>query len=316
MRDAPLHADATLTLAPGVSVASGCLRDGAGGEYPVDPQGESVARLCATPMTLSRLVEAIAAPAGLDVDGVDDGLRRFVMQLQAHRLLSVHQSFLRELGREFSLWPFDVVDLVLSRRLPLRRFSSRRIYPATTSGIVRAVVESYSFLPLAAIAMIAVAVVLSNIVDPLDTALAIDRSAILGLVMAGATLLILGAALAHEAGHLLGARVTGIRMRGVQARRGAASVLFVADGMRATRVTVLAGPLVGAAFAGVCALVLLGAGSPGWELAAIDNVRLTLGLVAVLIVPSQLLALLPLFGDGRALKLARSPRPVVPRERA
>ena len=302
MRYSAVQTRADLALAPGVTVATGCLQSPLGGRHPVDPLGELVARHCTDPAPFTALVAAMHTLSGAPPAEVSSGLQAYVLQLHDRKLMSVHQSFLREIAWELILWPFDVMTLMLTRRPPLRRFSSRRIYPATLRGIVRAVIEGHVVVTIASLMVALGAIAGTAIAHPLVPLLMLDRSAILGLLASSVCLLYLGAAFCHELAHLLTARALGLPIVGVQARRGAASVLIGPGRARAARGAVLAGPLAGALLPASVAVAVLDPLQPGWDLLAIDNVRQSVGLVALLLVPAHLLSLTPPFPDGKAIR--------------
>ncbi|CCE74445.1 hypothetical protein CMN_00481 [Clavibacter nebraskensis NCPPB 2581] len=285
-----------------MTVETGCVRDVMGRAHPVDGYGELIAKNCRVAVASRELTSVMAELSGTPAEQVETALLHYAQQLHSRNLISVHQSFLVELYWEFVLWPTDLMLLLGTRRMPPPRFSSRRIYPSTVLHLARAVVESFSFLTVASLCLTFVVIAATLILDPLVPRLDIERSGVLALVAASATLLVLLAAFVHEMGHLLACRLLGIPVLGIQARRGATSVLMPRARGRQLRAAVLAGPAAGALFCMASAAVALGIPSPGWQFATIDNVRLSLGLVSLLIGVAQLVSLLPLAGDGRALR--------------
>ena len=96
-----------------------------------------------------------------------------------------------------------------------------------------------------------IAVVATDLTTPLAPAFTADRSALLALITTALAVLILASAIVHELGHLLVARLLGVRIAGVQVRRGAASVLLVPGPEDRVQAVILAGPFAGAVFAGI-----------------------------------------------------------------
>lgn len=295
-------------LAPGVTVETGYLRDPNGRRYPVDAYGEMVARELTSPVNLTRLAGYLGFLNQLPIANVEAGLRRYLMQLQAYGLASVHQSFIREFLWGLMLWPYDVLTLILSRHLPVRRFASRRQYPPKAFSIVRAVSESYVCVTLAAVAILPLAIVVLNALRPLVPQLMFDRSAVIGLIVAGSVLLILATGMAHELGHLLAAVLTLSDLLSIQARNSAVSLRFRTSSMARQRIVVIAGPAAGVLFAAACACGMLGVWSPDWQLVRTDNVRLTLALVALILMVAQFVSLTPLYADGRSVRLRHKGR--------
>lgn len=111
----------------------------------------------------------------------------------------------------------------------------------------------------------------------------------------------LGVAFAHELAHLTSARIGGVRVIGVQARRDTASVLLAPHQTKGLRGVLVAGPVAGAVVSSLAACALLITFPIGVPL---DNVRLSLAFVALLLVSLQLVTLTPLFADGKALRAA------------
>lgn len=294
-----VHDQADVVLAPGVTVEAGCLRDASGRRHPVDESGELIARNCREPVAAVHLAAALELISRAPAAEVMHGTERFIIELQGRRLLSVHQSFLVEMWRGVAMWPFDLVAVILLRKMPLKRFSSRRIYPASTINLVRAVLESYLFLPLITVVGAGAAVVSMAVVHPLVLRLEIDRAAILGLVAASACTAVLTTAFVHELGHLTAARIVRVPVLGVQARRGAASVVLAPRALFSPWTVLAAGPLAGVVFSAFLAGALVISSG-----AQLDGVRLGLVVVAVLLILAQLLSLTPLSADGKALRSA------------
>jgi hypothetical protein len=297
-----VHTGAAVALAPGVTVQAGYLRDAAGREYPVDAYGEIVAKSCREGVTTRELAQAMAYLSAAPVAQVEESLFAFVLRLHALRLLSIHQSFAREWARDLAVWPFDAIVMLATRSLAPTRLASRRIYAPAPANVVRAVVEGLTYLTASAVVMALVAVVATDFSIPLTPAFTADRSALLALITTVVALLILASAIVHELGHLLVARLLGVPVVGVQVRRGAASVLLAPGPKDRMQAVIVAGPFAGATFAAICGALLLGLFEPGWQLAAIDNVRLSIGCVTLVIAAWHLFSLLPIFGDGRALR--------------
>lgn len=302
MHDDAVHAGAAVALAPGVTVQAGYLRDAAGREYPVDPYGEIVAKSCRDGVTTRELARAMAYLSGAPVAQVEESLLPFVLRLHALRLLSIHQSFAREWGRDLIAWPYDVIVMLTTRSLATARLVSRRIYAPTSINVVRAVTQGLTSLTASAVVIALIAVVATDLSIPLTPAFTADRSALLALIVTALAAIILVSAIVHELAHLLVARLLGVTVTGVQVRRGAASVLLAPGPEGRVQAVILAGPFAGAAFAGICGALLLDLFEPGWQIATVDNVRLSVGSVSFLIAAGHLLGLLPIFGDGRALR--------------
>lgn len=302
MQRRAVHARAAVALAPGVTVHTGYLRDAAGREYPVDAYGEIVAKSCLEGVTTRELARAMAHLSGAPVAQVEESLLTFLLRLHDLRLLSIHQSFAREWGRDLVAWPYDVIVMLTTRSLAPARVVSRRIYAPTSTNVVRAVMQGLTSLTASAVAIATIAVVATDLSIPLTPAFTADRSALLALVVTALTAIILGSAIVHELAHLLAARSCGVTVTGVQVRRGAASVLLAPQPEARVRAVILAGPFAGAAFAGIWGALLLNLFEPGWQIATVDTVRLSVGCVSFLIAAGHLLGLLPIFGDGRALR--------------
>lgn len=292
-----IQSDAVVVLAPGVTVEAGCLRDAAGREHPVDAAGLAVVRLCRVPVGVDGVTAVLASGSGMSAARLDYGVRRFVAQLQGRGLLSVHQSFLRELWRSLVLLPFDVVTFVVSRSLRAVRFSSRRLYAPSLAVILRGVVEAFGHLAAFAGVVVALIGVVVAVVFPASPAITLMRLAIVALIASTAVVAVMATALVHESVHYLVAHALGAPAMAIGVRRGAVSVVFRSPSAAVRRVVAASGPLAGAAFAGGILTLVLRLGAP----APPDNVQLSIAAVLLVLVVAQLLCLLPFSADGRAL---------------
>lgn len=259
-------------------------------------------------VTTRELARAMAHLSGAPIAEVDEPLVAFLLRLHALRLLSIHQSFAREWGRDLAMWPFDVMIMLATRSLAPTRVASRRIYAPAPANVVRAAVEGLAYLTASAVVLAVIAVVATDLSTPLIPASTAHRSALLALITTAGALLILVSAIVHELAHVLVARVLGVTVVGVQARRGAVTVLLAPGPKNRLQAVVVAGPLAGATFAGICGALLLDVFQPEWQLAAIDNVRLSVGCVSFFVAAGHLFCLLPIFGDGRALRADKAGR--------
>lgn len=170
MQHSTVQREASFVLAPGVTVETGYLQDSTGRRYPVDATGELVARHCIELVAADHLYVALQLLSGASADDVVAGTEQFVLQLHSRGLLSIHQSFVGEMWRALVLWPWDAVIMIIFRRMPVRRFSSRRIYRPTVPSVARAVFESYVLLPWVAVAGILTAVIFAEVVQHLKPA--------------------------------------------------------------------------------------------------------------------------------------------------
>lgn len=292
-----IHPAAAVVLAPGVTVETGCLRDATGREHPVDDAGLAVARLCRVPVGVDGVVIALASRSGIPAHRMVVGIQRFIVQLQARGLASVHQSFLRELWSNLVLFPFDVVTFAVSRSLRTVRFSSRRMYAPSLAAILRATVEAFAHLAAFAGAVLVLVAAVVLFAFPAVPEVTLIRLAIITLIASSAVLAVMATAVVHESAHYLVARALRARVLGIVVRRGAVSVVFRSGSSAVRRLVAVSGPVAGAVFAAGVLTVLVCAGSP----APPDNVRLSIGALALVIALAQLFCLLPLSADGRAV---------------
>lgn len=291
---------AVVCLSPGLRLAPDGLMDPLGNHFTLNRMGVNVAALCASPIVLDDLIELVAAQhPDVDPSQVSEQVRQFVATLTKHNLVSVHQSFVRELwtvARSFSL--FATMFLVDKRMLGQGgRFPVRRYAPDARS-IMRSCVEAHQPVLWLGMTITGVFAVLGFDIDTINPYLPSTVPQLMAALMVYFLLIPL-AAIVHEFGHWYAAGLLGSVRTGAYARRGVAAVTFVEPDPKRAAIVTLAGPLAGLV---VPLLVVAGYVAIGAEARiglGVDQLGLPLVLACGAVSLMQLLSLTPLTVDGR-----------------
>lgn len=295
---------AVLCLSPGVEISTGCLRDMLGTEYPVNPAGELIARLVAKPVSFQSLAEVLARIFGMPRVEIDSILSAYVSNLQCYGLLSVHQSYVREMFDSIGMWPYILFASVVLRTKPIKAYASRRFYRTDARSILRAVVESQT--PLLVIMSIAstMFIYLISFVLPLSVDLDGYRAAMIAFIVAGMLLFVMSVTFVHEFSHVIAARLSHRQVLAIRSQRLAVSVIYRrkhSDWWISVCFVSFAGPLAGFLYSFLIAGLVLGVFSANWQFAQLDTIRLAFSSGAMAVGVLQLLSLVPFAGDGRAI---------------
>ncbi|MFJ4027980.1 hypothetical protein ACIPWF_10665 [Paenarthrobacter sp. NPDC089989] len=291
-----LISGACFSLAPGIAVEEGYLRDDKDRRYPLNSLGVKVCKAATKPVGVDELIEAL--PGGKNNEDVRDSYRDFIDDLNRAGLVSVHQGFVAELE----------LDATILMTSPLRRIGVRgrqrrvplyRRYVASARSLVPAVVEAHQLTMWLGVAAVVVAAALGFSGSPDSVRLIGARALALSIALFFLGIII--TAYFHELGHLWLGRIRGVTPTSVYVRSGAAGVAFGPMPARDRIVIVAAGPLAGLGFVAAIELLILRSPDVLWSQAAMDQLRLSSAAAFALIGVLQLLGLTPLTKDGRTL---------------
>jgi len=288
---------AKLSLAPDIIPGAGGLKDPiAGSVYLMNRVGEQLGERLATVTTFGALVLALRQEYGVDEGAARADLNTFISNLQAHRLLSIRQSYLFEVG--FRVRQF-IVGLLLLARLrvwPGHQPSPHRRYPATPGWIVRGCLEAHQ--PTVAVgAVLAVLAALAFAWRNVQVGLpAFTSSTLFVLVLVFGYWVGLGvSSILHELAHYWAARRCDVRVRSIFVRMAVCGISHEpADPLR-TGLVSAAGPTTAVSVTwGLCVALL------NVPIAPLST-RLPVAFACLLIGAQHLPSLTPLTNEGRSI---------------
>jgi hypothetical protein len=288
---------ANLSLAPDIVRAAGGLTDSiAGSVYRMNQLGARIGEDLATGTTFGTLVRTLRQEYGKDEPAARADLNAFISNLHAHRLVSIRQSYLFEVGLRVRQVMVSLVWLARLRVWPGHRSSPQRRYPATPGWIVRGCLEAHqptvivgSLLALLAASAYAwrnVQAGLPGITSSTVFVLAVVLGYWVGL---GAS------AILHEFAHYWAARRCGVRVRSIFVRMGVCGISHEpADPLR-TGLVSAAGPTTAVSVMwALCVAVLNVPVAP-------LSTRLPVAFACLLIGAQHLPSLTPFTTEGRSI---------------
>ncbi len=295
-----VRSPACARLAPGVSASRTGLVDALGEHVQLNPSGALVASLLGEWIEVDGLARELAMRMDLPAQLVRVSLDEFLTDLNRRQLVGLNRSFLAEFGARLALVPIHALEMMTIRVLPVRAFASRRRYPPTVLGVIRACVEAYQPTTWIALGGVVAAYLISLLAMP-TVASALFVGSAIAAIIGFTSLVLVASAIAHELAHLLVARATRSRPTGSYAGSGVAGVTFSERASVATAATAAAGPLAGIAFlllvAAAIVLPYLGAPSRLFD----DRLPLAQLLGVLALVVYQAWGFTPATGDGRRL---------------
>jgi hypothetical protein len=202
-------------LAPGVELKAGRLHDGFSSDgHRLNGAGAVIAEQLAAGTTVGSLRSAVDPAEEVDDERVQADVARFVSELDAHRLISVEQSFVAEgLARLRSGIRSLYWLLIFSLPPAPARYPNRR-YPPTTAGILRGCARAH--LPTLWLGpLLAVMAVLIDLLHSSVTVAPFGGRALLVAVAFTFVYVMLMpiSAAVHELAHAYAARNMGLRVR-------------------------------------------------------------------------------------------------------
>ncbi|MFC8039897.1 hypothetical protein ACFUOZ_11135 [Paenarthrobacter sp. NPDC057355] len=287
---------ACFSLAPGIAVEDGYLRDDQDRRYPLNSLGVKVCKSATKPVGIDELIGALLG--GKDDEDIRDSYINFINDLNRAGLVSIHQSFVVEIELDATFHRTSLLGIMRPAR-PHRRVPLYRRYVPTARSLVAAVVEAHQLTMWLGVAAVVVSAVLGFAGSP--DFLRVIGARNLALSVAFLFLGIVGTAYFHELGHLLLGKIRRVCPTSVYVRSGAAGVAFgpmsALDRIR----IITAGPLTGLTFVAAIEFLILRSPDGLWTRAAMDQLRLSFAAAFALIGLLQLLGLTPLTKDGRTL---------------
>jgi len=295
MSGTTIDARATISLAPGVILDRGRLKDEMSGtEYPVVGLGPEVLERMVNGEPVGDVTLAVAEKYDVSEETVAGDIETFIGQLDSQGLISTRQSYLLSI-RAFLLSiaaaapsPLDLLMLDTSKLAqPTRR------YPPTLAFVVVACLEAQVMLFLGGAALVALAVSAKMVAawQQHEDAVAVGVFAAARPVLAIGIFALLF--MCHEAGHLIALRALRMKVRSVAARMWAVGITYVPGTPLENLLVAIAGPL--AAFAAALALALLLSAHPQNAL-GVGNLEVSYIILFGLL---HLWSLRPWAGDGR-----------------
>ena len=290
---------ASFALAPGLTVRGDVLTE-AEHSYPLNATGELLCKLGERPVDLERLIDVLSVRTNVDRDVLEGQVMGFVSEMSSRGLVSVSQSFLREvLGSLRNLGMIATVVQVDKRFLSRSRFPLR-YYPASVRNLLRACLEAHQgLLWTGAAAALLTRLLFSTSYIPTINGLAPSTSASLPIAVMVYFLTFVSVAIAHEVGHFVVARRLGVNVTCVYARLGVSGVAFRAPNPRAALAVLFAGPLSGILSVGVLAGVTYALGPTPWVYLGTDQFQLSWYAALAVFAVHQLLCLTPINKDGK-----------------
>lgn len=287
---------ACFSIAPGIAVEDGYLRDEQDRRYPLNSLGVKVCKSATKPVSVDELIGAL--PGDEDDEDVRDSYKNFIGDLNRAGLVSIHQSFVADIEVDATFHLASLLQRMGAGRLR-RRVPLYRRYAPTSRTLVAAVVEAHQLTMWFGVGAVVIAAVLGFSGSP-DSVRFIGARA-LALSIAFLFLGIIATAYFHELGHLLVGKIRGVRPTSVYVRSGAAGVAFGAMPGHDRIMIIAAGPLAGLCFVAAIEFLILRSPSGLWSQAGMDQLRLSFAAAFALIGVLQLSGLTPLSKDGRTL---------------
>jgi hypothetical protein len=306
-----LVGDVSFTIAPGLELVGNALVDSDGMRYPLNDSARILCEVGRFPADVATVVDLVSAWTDEPREQVDAQVRRFVVDLSALGLLSVHQSHAREAVEVVRSLPMVLSAMVLDRRIAYRGRFPLRKYPATARTVLVGALEAHQGLCWLGVGLAAVLAVLlgTNPITSLNVLQTATAVQVVGSVLAF-FLALVATIVAHEWGHLLAARATASDAYAFYVRAGACGLSFRAPSRRARALVVLAGPAGGVCAALAALAVALGLPADLWVWLGLDQLRAPWAAGMLVLALYHLSALTPLAKDGRQLlgmRLARTP---------
>lgn len=297
---------ATFTLAPGIAWNGSALRDvAAGSSYPVNPTGRLVLDRQDGRVSLNALATEIASRFGISRATAMSDLRGFLGDLHGHQLVSIRQSYARELAaRAQNAWR-EMRDRIALGSHTRFAYPNRR-YPVTFWNVLAAGLEAhqptvgYGILgALAAAMLVAAPSALRG--DPRPAGISMYA----GLLVLVYVVVLIASGWLHELVHCWAAGRLGLRLTSVFVRMHVFGVTHVSDDPMKSAFVSAAGPAFTALALGLLAVVV--ADTPTFAL----SLRLELAVLLLAVAAQHLPGLTPLTTDGRmavaaVVHLARS----------
>jgi hypothetical protein len=243
-RDLLLLDSARLFLAPGVALEDAGLSDSNSGEvFTLNPLGQEIVAQLESGVSFKSLIQRIRRTYEVTEGEVRADVQHFISLLHSHQLLSIHQSFVRELAVR-----------VMRRQ---RGRSPYRRYPTTPVSILAG--SLIAQLPVAAIGLILVAAIQPLVFLPLLRQGSLPSpgmawSAALPLIAYAG--LLVGSISLHELIHYWTARRLGVQLKSVYVGPGRIGITQLDDGSVNNGIVSAAGPAVTALVLIVLALLL------------------------------------------------------------
>lgn len=238
---------ASVSLLPGITIEADGLRDIDGRLYAANSVGRFTAAAVHSPIPVRSVAEALAEHFQIDQQTARRDLNLYLDDLDARRLVSIRQSFLKEFRvRLWRVLSNLFFALVLQFRHAPVRYPNRRYRPSARRVLLASLEAYQSMLAIGALVLLLIGglYAVRNLRLGLPAA---DTLSILTMVVLAVYFLgLIGSGVLHELGHYFMARRLKVPMLSVFARMGVAGLTHVADEPAKTAAIAAAGPLAGA----------------------------------------------------------------------
>jgi len=299
---------ANYCVSPGLELREGALVDADGRQFPMNPSGQILCDLGREPTDVDVVVAVLSELTGTARDVMAEEVRAFLIDMSIRGLISINQSFLREVLVVARQAPLILSAALLDHSLAYRNRFPLRHYPATTRSIVRGCIEAHQGLLWIGLCVVFASVLTlgQNPFESLNTLYPSTAPQLLVAVMAFFLVVVLMAGV-HELAHFATAKAHGCQVTGFYVRRGAAGLSFREDRATTAFRVVIAGPLAGVGLVMLLAALSALVGPAGWLVLGLDQLQLSWYASLAVLGIYQLMNFLPLSKDGRELvRLARA----------
>lgn len=246
-------------LAPGVEWNAGRLRDAFNSDgHDLNGSGAVIAEQLVSGTTVGSLRHAVDPAGEMDTERVQADVAGFVSELDAHRLISVEQSFVEEGLARLRSGVRSLYGLLVLAIPPTPPKYPNRRYPATTTGILRGCARAHLptlwLGPLLAI----VAVLIDFAHSSLTTAPFGGRALLVAIAFTFVYVILMPiSAAVHELAHAYAARRMGLRVRCTFVRMFIVGLSHDSGTAVANVVVAVAGPAAALTFVGAIGTAII-----------------------------------------------------------
>ncbi|HEU4850310.1 MAG TPA: M50 family metallopeptidase [Terrimesophilobacter sp.] len=292
---------AIVRLAPGVIAETDGLRDGDGHSYPVNAAGAVIGRLASRPVEIRAIVARLSTTLGQPVKTLEPPVVRYLLDLNERGLVSIHQSFARELIELLAGLPLGLVMRTRDRMPPASGGRISRRYAPTVANVVRGCLEGHQASMWSLLVLVVLAGTGSVLLDRTPGIGPVTPLRAILLALSFFALLHWTSILVHELGHFLVARATGSSIRAVYVRSSAMGISFRAGSRRAALLVLASGAIASLAYLLLVLVLIMSVPDALWGRAGIDQLRLSIYVAIGALALAQLACFTPITRDGREL---------------